>query len=290
MTLQARLESGCTTLARCWMVRRRDGVTLGFTDHDRDLVLDGVTFRARTGVTGRALSQGTGLAVDNTEALGALSDASLSEVDIRAGRYDGAEVEIWLVDWSDTGLRRLEFRGTLGEVARTDGAFRAELRGLAEPLGRPLGRVFQKACTAVLGDAACGFDLSQPGFRVDVPAQGIEEGDVFRLSGLEHVAEGWFAKGRLEVLDGPAAGLSGTVKADRSLPDGLREIVLWQRLGVMPEPGDALRLTAGCDKRAGTCREKFGNFLNFQGFPHVPGDDWSLAVPREGERNDGGPL
>src|SRR4051812_31581755 len=47
--LQAKLDSGVTTLARCWKVTRRDGVVLGFTDHDRDLVLDGVTFRAGTG-------------------------------------------------------------------------------------------------------------------------------------------------------------------------------------------------------------------------------------------------
>ena len=33
--LQARLDGGATTLCRCWRVRRRDGVELGFTDHDR---------------------------------------------------------------------------------------------------------------------------------------------------------------------------------------------------------------------------------------------------------------
>jgi hypothetical protein len=31
-----------------------------------------------------------------------------------------------------------------------------------------------------------------------------------------------------------------------------------------------LRLEAGCDKRAETCRLKFGNFLNFRGFPAFP--------------------
>ncbi len=32
--LQAKLDSGVTTLCRCWIVTRRDGVVLGFTDHD----------------------------------------------------------------------------------------------------------------------------------------------------------------------------------------------------------------------------------------------------------------
>ncbi len=45
---------------------------------------------------------------------------------------------------------------------------------------------------------------------------------------------------------------------------------------------DLLRLEAGCDKRAVTCRYKFDNFVNFQGFPHIPGDDWLVAGPRGG--------
>ena len=44
----------------------------------------------------------------------------------------------------------------------------------------------------------------------------------------------------------------------------------------------------GCDKRFSTCVGLFGNGLNFQGFPDVPGDDFLTAVPVEGGRNDGG--
>jgi len=62
--------------------------------------------------------------------------------------------------------RCMIFRGTIGEMQRAGGAFRAELRGLTEALNRPLGRVFQKPCTAVLGDAACGFDLATAGYAV----------------------------------------------------------------------------------------------------------------------------
>ena len=70
---QAHLSSGHTTLARCWQVVRKDGVVLGFTDHDRDLSFDGVTYRADTGLSALSLAQSTGLSVDNTEAIGALS-------------------------------------------------------------------------------------------------------------------------------------------------------------------------------------------------------------------------
>ena len=107
--LAAHLATGLTTVARCWDVRRKDGQRFGFTDHDLDLTFDGVVFRADTGMSAAALQQGTGLAVDNSEAVGALSDAAVTEVDIAAGRFDGAEVTAWMVK--------------LGGRGRTQGAF-----------------------------------------------------------------------------------------------------------------------------------------------------------------------
>ncbi|MEJ2016982.1 MAG: DUF2163 domain-containing protein [Maritimibacter sp.] len=95
---QAHLDSGNTTLARCWALTRRDGMVLGFTDHDRDLSFDGISFKAETGLTARALAQSTGLSIDNSEALGGLSSAAVTEADITAGRYDGAEVRVNLND------------------------------------------------------------------------------------------------------------------------------------------------------------------------------------------------
>jgi uncharacterized phage protein (TIGR02218 family) len=83
--LYRHLEDGATTVCRAWMVRRTDGTLMGFTDHDRDLVVDGVPCRADTGMTARALQQTTGMSVDNSEAAGALSDAAIREEDILAG-------------------------------------------------------------------------------------------------------------------------------------------------------------------------------------------------------------
>ena len=96
--LLTHLGQGTTTVCRAWKVQRRDGVTYGFTDHDRDLAFDGVAFRASTGMTARVLQQTTGLSVDNSEAIGALSDAAIDEADLAAGRFDGAEVRSWLVN------------------------------------------------------------------------------------------------------------------------------------------------------------------------------------------------
>ena len=287
MSLAEHLALGATTIARAWALTRADGAVLGFTDHDRDLSFEGITFRADAGLSARALEQVTGLAVDNSEAVGALRDAGLTEADIMAGRYDGAELRIWQVNWADPGQRELLFRGSLGEITRAGGAFRAELRGLSEALNTQGGRVYHAACGAVLGDGACRVDLDAPGFSAEVAVVGVEDGQRVRFAPIDTVAPGWFAQGRAVVQSGAAQGLIGHIREDRA-EAGARVISLWEGLRAPVVPGDLVRLEAGCDKQAVTCREKFANLLNFRGFPHIPGDDWMTAYPRAGQPNDGG--
>ncbi|MEJ1997345.1 MAG: DUF2163 domain-containing protein, partial [Maritimibacter sp.] len=189
---QAHLDSGNTTLARCWALTRRDGMVLGFTDHDRDLSFDGISFKAETGLTARALAQSTGLSIDNSEALGGLSSAAVTEADITAGRYDGAEVVAWLVNWMDVSQRVMLFRGALGEITRAGGAFQAELLGLAEALNTAQGRVYQTQCGAVLGDVACRVNLNDPAYAGEGMVAAID-GQSLRISGMASYAGGWFA-------------------------------------------------------------------------------------------------
>ena len=286
--LAAHLASGLTTVARAWELRRKDGVRLGFTDHDRDLQFDGLVFRADTGLSAAALQQGTGLAVDNTEAVGALSDASVREEDLAAGRYDGAEVLAWLVNWQDVGERRLLFRGSLGEITRGGGMFTAELRGLTELLNRPVGRVFQKPCTAVLGDASCGVDLDAPGMSAAAEIARVAPDGGLGIAGADGFPAGWFQRGRLGVESGVAAGLWATIKRDRPEEGGVRSIDLWEPLRAPLAEGDRVRIVAGCDKRFETCRTKFDNLLNYRGFPDIPQEEWVLLHPTMTRKRDGG--
>lgn len=285
--LLAHLASGATTVCRAWAVTRRDQTVLGFTDHDGDLQFDGVMFRANTGLSARALQQATGLSVDNTEAMGALTAAAVTEADLIAGRYDGARVQAWLVNWVSVDERMLQFSGSFGEIVRSGGAFRAELRGVTEGLNLPQGRSFQKTCSAVLGDRNCRFDLSQPGFAAERNVEQVAEGRVFRFAGLVGYPDRWFERGRATMMTGVGSGMIGLIKNDRVGPGG-REIEVWQPLDLRIIPGDVIRLEPGCDRRADTCRSKFGNFVNFRGFPHIPGEDWLISYPVSAGVNDGG--
>jgi uncharacterized phage protein (TIGR02218 family) len=277
--LAAHLAGGATQTCHCWAVTRLDGVTLGFTDHDLPLVFEGIHFAPDTGLSARALSSTTGLSVNNTEALGALSSAAISEADITAGRYDGAMVRIWQVRWDAVADRALQFAGSLGEITRAKGGFQAELRGLTEALNQPQGRSYLTQCSAVLGDARCRFALDDPAYWFSAQPVAVQDNRVFRFAGQAMFNDGWFEAGQLLVMTGAAAGLSAVVKSDRLL-EGVREITLWDPIRAAVGGDDLLTLTAGCDKAALTCRVKFANLVNFQGFPDIPGDDWLVAVPR----------
>lgn len=285
--LHAHLKSGATTVCRAWTVTRGDGTVMGFTDHDQDLVVAGIRCRADTGMTARALQQTTGLSVDNSEAVGALSDAAITEADLLAGRYDGAEVRAYLVNWAAPGSWIEQFFGSFGEIVRSGGAFRAELRGQSEALNQPQGFAYQPRCSAILGDTRCTFDRNTSGYFVETEIEAVEDGRIFSLSTMGGFDDRWFDHGRLEMLTGPAAGLIGVVKNDRT-EQGRRRIELWQSLGIEAFAGDSVRIDAGCSKSAGICRLKFANFLNFRGFPHVPGEDWLASYPVPDRPNPGG--
>lgn len=285
--LLSHLSTGATTVCRAWTVRRRDGLLQGFTDHDLDLVVDGVTCRADTGMTARALQQTTGLSVDNSEAFGALSAEAITEDDLAAGRYDGAEVQAYLVNWAAPSDFIVQFRGHLGEISRADGSFRAELRGLSDLMNRPHGMAYTPGCSAILGDIRCRFDLTQPGYSVDVAAEAVDDARTFQFTEFSTFDDRWFESGRVEVISGAGAGLAGVVKLDRLEGSG-RRIELWNSLRAPVATGDIIRLLAGCDKTASTCRAKFANFLNFRGFPHIPGEDWLASYPVPGRPNGSG--
>lgn len=154
--LAARIESGAARLCHVWLVRRVDGTRAGFTDHDRDLTLDGVVCRAASGWTVGAAESGVGLAAGTASASGVLDDAAIREADVAQGRLDGAAVELWRLDWSEPDLRVRLWAGTITRLRRQDGAFVADLEGPLAKLERVVGRTYGRLCDARLGDARCG--------------------------------------------------------------------------------------------------------------------------------------
>ena len=279
--LQTHLDTGATTLAWCWRVTRRDGVRLGFTDHDRDVAFDGTAFEAASGFTASEIKDSLGLAVDNLDVQSALSSDTISEDDLAQGLYDDADVEIWRVNWVDPGQRVLMRKGSLGEVRRSGAAFTAEVRGLAHYLNQPKGRLYQYGCDADLGDSRCGVDLANPLLRSAGIVMTATSARAFAASGLSAFADDWFTRGLVTFTSGPNLGRAMEVRT-HALAGASASLTLWQALAHSPVAGDTFTITAGCDKQYATCRDRFSNASRFRGFPHMPGNDFVTRVARPG--------
>ena len=72
--------------------------------------------------------------------------------------------------------------------------------------------------------------------------------------------------------------------------DGDVVITLWQAAPETIAPGNTFTVTAGCNKRFSTCRDRFANAANFRGFPHIPGNDFVISYPSPGKGGDGKAL
>ncbi|HEY8382738.1 MAG TPA: DUF2163 domain-containing protein [Microvirga sp.] len=287
--LAAHLLDGVTTLCRCWRLIRRDGIAMGFTDHDRDLSFGGTTFAALTGLEAAEAEAQLGFATGGGEVAGALVSAGLTEADIAAGAYDDATVEAWLVNWANPEERLLLDVTAIGEIRRADGAFVAELRGLMHRFDEERGRLYRATCGADLGDARCGVNLASSRYTDGGSVTRTDGALTLAASGIGF-ADGWCTGGRLTFTGGANAGLSFEVKMHRKVGTA-QEFDLWQRTPNPIAVGDAFRVSAGCDKRHATCRDTFANAANFRGFPHMPGNDFIIRMPRQGEPGlDGGSL
>ncbi len=276
--LQDKLNGGATTLCWCWRIIRQDGVMLGFTEHDEDLVFDDLTWKASAGLRPGVIENAVGFAADNSLASGALSPVDVSKEDIDAGKYDQAAVEIWRVDWQDPALRVGVWSGEIGAITRTEHAFEAEISGPARKLKRNFGRVFSKRCDAELGDARCTKDVSVAPFARQAVITRLAGAAQFAVAALNAPEADWFCGGTVLWQDGPNAGQSQRIA--EYFIDGSEDVFTLAQMPARPPAiGDSLLATAGCDKSLQDCTGKFANVLNFRGCPFMPGNDSLVAGP-----------
>lgn len=283
----AHLATGITTLCWCWKLTRLDGTVLGFTDHDGDIVCNGVTYLAATGLTAGEAQSEAGYAVTGMAIAGAFSSDALCEADLIAGLYDGAGVEIYRVNWSDPTAYGLVRKGWLGEVSQGRTVFTAEIRGLMQALNQSIGRSFCYLCDATVGDTRCGVDLTGTTYHASATITAVTDNRRFCVSGLEAFTTGWFGGGKLLWTSGACNGLSGEVK-HHGVGAATVTLELWQAASASVAVGDMFTVTAGCDKKFSTCKTKFANAVNHRGFPYMIGNDAVVAYAYGATGLDGG--
>lgn len=264
------LDEPLTTLALCWRIERRDGIAIGLTAHDRDLVIDGNRYRAAPGMTPSAIRRGDPARPDTMDVAGALTSGAITEADLLGGRWDGARVAVLAVDWTDPANRVALGDGVLGAIETADGRFTAELRGSGAALDLPASETTAPECRAELGDRRCRMAMAS---RRRIARVTVVADDWLTFDTPPAVADGWTG-GRICWLDGANSGLEDGVAAS----DGAAV-----RIAGVPRytvaVGDRGIVIEGCDKSLATCAERFGNAVNFRGEPFLPGIDLLTRYP-----------
>jgi uncharacterized phage protein (TIGR02218 family) len=259
------------TVALCWRLERRDGVALGFTSHDRNLSIDGLVYRAAPGMLPSSVTLSDGFDADSLDVEGALTSDAITAEDLKAGRWDGAALSVFMVDWEAPDGERLAIaRGELGEVSIRGEGFAAELRGPTALLERAAVEQTSPECRAQLGDRRCRIDLAAR-TRLTRIADIIDE---VTIVVADAAADNAYGYGRLRWLSGANSGLSSSIRASQDMRLTLREAPPWA-----PAIGELVEIAEGCDKRLATCSGRFGNAANFRGEPHLPGTDLLTRYP-----------
>lgn len=162
--LKTHLGQEVTSLTTLWHLTRTDGVELFFTQLDEDIVFDGDTYLSAFGYNPTDVSNKSGLSVDNMEVMGFLDNSAITDTDLRAGKFNYADVRVSLVNWKDLTQGELKVRrGRLGEVTYAgEGTFLAELRGMMLNYSQLLLELYQPECRVDLGDSRCKIPIDPP--------------------------------------------------------------------------------------------------------------------------------
>ncbi|HXH17029.1 MAG TPA: DUF2163 domain-containing protein [Sphingomonas sp.] len=261
------LDAELATIAFCWRIERRDGVAVGLTAHDRDLVIDGLVHRAAPGMTPSAIQRSDGLEADTMDVVGALTSAAIDERALLAGRWDGARVAAFAVDWTDPASRVALGEGVIGAVELGDAGFTAELRGASAALDRPVVEETSPECRAELGDRRCRVAMAgRRRFARVVACVGA-------VVTLDSSAAG-LGGGLLRWFGGANCGLESAIALGVGVTVTLRAVPAF-----VVEAGALVEVVEGCDKSLATCSGRFGNAVNFRGEPHLPGIDLLTRYP-----------
>lgn len=257
-------------VATFWRIYRRDGVTLGFVSHDRDLWFGGILHRAAPGILPSAVRKTSDLDPDIADITGALSHASIEASALEAGKFDEARIEMGPVDW-ESGEFAVVHTGQIGSVSREGEEFRAELKSAKSALDRDIVSRTSPTCRAAFCGRGCNLNPEDYTARSTIAALDVETGRL-ELSGIN---PGDFIGGWVRPLSGPMLGQKLAV---------LDAVDSWLILDTTLHPdmlaGVSVEAREGCDHTISTCATRFENAINFRGEPALPGNDLLSRYPK----------
>lgn len=285
--LIAHLQLPVTTTCRLLKIKLHDGRVYGMTTLDRDVIYQGVTYSAYTGVDPSVIATDSGLSVDNGEGFSLLADQSAEGITrqmIAAGELDDAQWVMMLVNWADLSMGHgVLDSGDVGNVTiEQRQAYTVELVSYVMRLRQPIGGIDSRTCRATFGNPAEG----QLGCGIDAEAL-WQNGTVTGVSDSE--PRSVFADSSLLITPAPIPGRVQWLTGANSGRNRLYQVEGYSSTSgtvamIEPAPypiqvGDTFRIRPDCAKTLAAC-QAYGNLLNMKAEPYIPvGDGLETATP-----------
>jgi len=299
-----------TQLTKCWAhlfkITRRDGVIMRMTDHDATLWFKegGTTAYEYSPLGAPNMNSQRWTAnwnPDSSELEGFfLESDGVEQSHIREGRYDRAQIDVYVVDWRWPwiGSFRMD-RYWFHDFQYSEERWATEIRSLAEQTSYNINRIHNKRCDADLGDDRCGVSFTgdyaaQTGTvtTVDALVNGPDHVRMrFEGSGnyVTHTPAGysagildtWYRHGSLVWTTGDNVIAGSTLYEVQYFSRATGCIQLWVPTRFDIGVGDTFQVYPGCDKSLhGHCRKKFNNIIAHRGFSYMPTYKYLLKTPR----------
>lgn len=274
------LVHGIHRFATCWKIERTDGgAILYFTDHNHSLTVDGASYNPVGSITASATRKQEGMQVQNKNVVGAIRSDKILDSDLLAGRYRGAKITEFGVDWRNPWAGKLWTSVFyIGETKFDNEQWKADVQGLVHRLQVAKGRLYTRECWYRFGDTDCGIDLEGATVKTTLKIVSAVTNQRYEFtSNASGFLDHEFDEGQILWASGSNQGTLQEVKDFDSANGNKIEIQAPTPFDIAP--GDTFYLYRGCDKRIETCRDVWNNKTNFGGFNLMPGTDQVFSTP-----------
>lgn len=265
-----------TTYCRLWKVTKRNGETIGFTEHDADIVYNGDRYQASHSIIGSSNPTNSELEEETTDISGVVNVLAIEEEDLLGGQYENAVMEVFEYNWSNNTLVRQLSRYNLGEselsyVGSEPFDYKIQALSLKAQLDRSRSVLTSESCQHKFlsqGQFACNRTIDSS-VRITANVVSATQNTIV----VDTTLDSGYERGTIKPLSGRNADRLSVITTVSG-----NTLNLLFPYGLTIENGTQVELTRSCDKSMEACTN-FNNQENHGGHPELMGADRSIASP-----------
>ena len=251
--------------ARLCVITRTDGTIYRIAESDETTTVSGDSYLVVPGFQISAVSHTSNGEMPSCQFTAVHGNgAMINTADLDVGLFDGAGVQIYIVDRLNLTGKGLQFSGAIAGISYDiENKVTFDVKGPAVSARTLMTEKRSPMCRTDLGSVLCGVDLDS--YDVATSVNTIVNAFNFTVTGALVQDDGYFNQGVAVTADGTSFEIANWSQSTQT-------ITAYLPCSRIITAGGGLTIYPGCDKTMGPngC-PKFSNQLNFQGEPHFLG-------------------